>query len=207
MPEPLAPVTLAGRHVRLEPLASSHVPGLARAAAIDRATYEFTWVPNGPQETADYVTALRDAQSRAEVLPFAQCHASTGDPVGCTRLMEPRWWRGRAEADEIEIGGTWLAAPAQRTAINTEAKLLLLRHAFEAMGVWRVAICTDARNTRSRIAVERLGATFEGVLRHHRPRHDAPAPAPRDSAMYSIIDEEWPAIADGLRRRLEGAHG
>ena len=107
-----------------------------------------------------------------------------------------------APADELEIGGTWLASTAQRTAINTEAKYLLLSHAFETIGVWRVAICTDARNERSRTAILRIGATFEGVLRNHRMRYNTPQPEPRDSAVYSITDGEWPAVRQLLERRL-----
>jgi RimJ/RimL family protein N-acetyltransferase len=202
--EPLPIVTLTGDHVRLEPLALDHAGGLAAAAAVDRRTYGLTWVPDGEAAMRRYISTLLDDHAAARVLPFAQRRLDTGELVGCTRLMEARWWPGRGDVAEIEIGGTWLSAPAQRTGLNTEAKYLLLGHAFETLGVVRVAICTDARNERSRVAVERLGATFEGILRNHRPRADLPTPRPRDSAMYSVIASEWPAVKDGLERRLTG---
>lgn len=141
-----------------------------------------------------YVEKLLGDHAHAQVLPFAQRRLDTGEVVGCTRYLDLKWQRGRVEPDEVEIGGTWLAATAQRTAINTEAKLLLLTHAFEGLGVWRVAICTDARNEQSRTAIARIGATFEGVLRNHRLRYNTPAPTPRDTAVYSVIDSEWPAV-------------
>ena len=107
------------------------------------------------------------------------------------------------DPDEVEIGGTWLAAPAQRTGINTEAKLLLLNHAFDTLDVWRVAICTDADNTRSRRAIERIGAQFEGVLRNHRPKYNTATPRPRNTAVHAIVREDWPTVRDRLRRRLD----
>lgn len=201
--EPLEPVTLAGRHVQLEPLSLDHVDELAAASAIDRSTYDLTWVPSGVDEMRRYVEHLLDERAAARVSPFAQRRVDTDEVVGCTRYMEMQWWRGRAAPDEIEIGGTWLAATAQRTAVNTEAKLLLLGHAFEVLGVWRVAICTDARNQRSSDAILRLGATFEGVLRNHRVRYDTADPAPRDSALYSITVDEWPDVRRGLEQRLD----
>ena len=109
--------------------------------------------------------------------------------------MEPRWPLGRDDPDEVEIGGTWLSSAAQRTAVNTDAKLLLLTHAFEAWRVQRVAICTDVRNDRSRRAIERLGARFDGVLPRHRP---STVPGEegllRDTAVYSIIEPDWPDV-------------
>ncbi len=120
--------------------------------------------------------------------------------------MELRWWRGRSAPDEVEIGGTWLAADAQRTPINTEAKLLLLTHAFDVWQVWRVALCTDARNERSRRAIERIGARHEGVLRNHRPSAVAgEAGRPRDSALFAITDTDWPDVRGRLRRRASRA--
>ncbi len=200
--EPLIPVTLAGQHVTLEPLAPDHVDGLVAAASHDRSTYDHTWVPDGDAEMRMYIERLLADHAAAEVLPFAQRRADTGALVGCTRFMEPYWWRGRAEPDEIEIGGTWLSAPVQRTAINTEAKLLLLAHAFERWGVWRVAICTDERNQQSRRAIVRIGATFEGVLRNHRLRYNTAEPTPRNTAVYSITDTEWPEVRAALTARL-----
>lgn len=205
MPDPISPITLTGTHVQLEPLSAGHVDALAAAASIDRSTYGWTHVPDGRAAVAAYVSQLLAEREQALVLPFAQRRLDTGEVVGCTRYMEPRWWRRRVEPDEIEVGGTWLAATAQRTAVNTEAKLLLLRNAFESWDVWRVAICTDARNARSRQAIERIGAVFEGVLRNHRPRYDSIDVVPRDTACYSIVAADWPDVKAGLERRLAGA--
>ncbi len=194
---------LVGRFVRLEPLGEHHVDDLVAAAAGDRSTFGFTWVPDGRDDTLRFVDDLLRARDAGDVVPFAQCRPD-GTAVGCTRYMTLRRWRRRAEPDEVEIGGTWLAPDAQRTPINTEAKFLLLRHAFEVWGVWRVDFETDVRNARSRAALERIGATFEGVLRHHRVAADAPPddPRPRDSALYAITDDDWPAVAGQLRARL-----
>jgi RimJ/RimL family protein N-acetyltransferase len=200
--EPLTPVTLEGRHVRLEPLALAHVGKLVAAASVDRSTYDLAPVPDGDTEMTAYVSTLLDDHAAGLVLPFAQRSVATGELVGCTRFLDPMWWRGRDQLAEVEIGGTWLGARAQRTGINTEAKLLLLEHAFDGLGVWRVAICTDARNQRSRAAIERIGASFEGVLRNHRLRSDSTVPAPRQTAVFSVIDAEWPDVRSGLQRRL-----
>lgn len=202
VPTPLRPITLAGQHVVLTPLSSEHVDDLTEAATIDRSSYELTHVPDSRDAMAAYVAGLLADHAAARVLPFAQVDTSTGRPVGCTRYLDPHWWSGRELPDEIEIGGTWLAATAQRTGINTEAKLLLLGYAFDELGVWRVAICTDAENARSRTAIERIGATFEGVLRNHRAKYNAPTPRPRDTAVYSVIRDEWPTVHAALRERL-----
>ena len=118
--------------------------------------------------------------------------------------MELRWWRGRWAPDEVEIGGTWLAADAQRSAINTEAKLLLLTHAFDVWAVTRVALATDSRNARSRSAIERIGARYEGTLRHHRPSLMAgEVGRARDTALFAITDDDWPQVHDRLVERLQ----
>jgi RimJ/RimL family protein N-acetyltransferase len=200
----IEPFTLTGRHVRLEPLAVGHVPALVTAAQADGDTYGFTSVPRDTTTMTAYVEGLLADAARDAVVPFAQVRASDGVPVGCTRFMNLVWWPSREMPVEVEVGGTWLAAAAQRTPINTEAKLLLLRHAFDVWRVGRVAICTDARNERSRIAIERIGATFEGVLRRHRPStgHLTTPDTLRNSAMYSIIADEWPRVRDLLQARL-----
>lgn len=203
VPQPLERVTLTGRFVQLEPLSHDHVPELVAAATADRSTFAHTWVPDTADAMHAYVDTLLEQHDRSEVLPFAQRRLDTGAAVGCTRFMETRWWRGRDVPDEVEIGGTWLAASAQRSPVNTEAKLLLLTDAFERLGVWRVAICTDADNRRSRDAIERIGATFEGVLRQHRPRYNTDPMEPRDSALYSVTDGEWPAVRDRLRGMVD----
>ena len=109
MPEPLTPVTLEGRHVRLEPLDRGHAEGLAAAAAGDRSTFDLTWVPDDLDAMRAYIDSLLDAHSRAEVLPFAQRRLDTGELVGCTRYLDLHWWNGREQVAELEIGGTWLA--------------------------------------------------------------------------------------------------
>lgn len=199
----IEPFTLTGRHVELVPLEPAHVDELVAAAAAGRSTYDFTDVPATPAAMASYVERMRAQHAAGLGVPFAQRRLADGRLVGCTRFMELRSWPGHDGPDEVEIGGTWLAADAQRTALNTEAKLLLLTHAFDVWGVARVALCTDARNARSRTAIERLGARFEGVLRHHRPSHVASeAGRPRDSALFAITDDDWPDVRSGLLARL-----
>jgi N-acetyltransferase len=200
--EPLAPITLTGRHVQLEPLQLAHVDELLEASTVSRDTYGYTEVPGDREAMQHYVERLVEDHANAKVLPFAQRRLDTGQLAGCTRFMEPRWWRGRRDPDEIEIGGTWLSATAQRSAVNTEAKYLLLSHAFEQWEVWRVAICTDEHNARSRASIERIGATFEGVLRNHRLRYNTATPEPRNTAVYSITDSDWPAVKRSLEQRL-----
>ncbi len=204
VPDPIPTVTLAGRHVSLEPLSPDHAEGLAAAAAADRSTYDLSPVPDGVDAFTAYIAGLLHDHAHGRVLPFAQRRTDSGELVGCTRYLDPHWWRGRAEPDEIEIGGTWLGAGAQRTPVNTEAKYLLLSHAFETLGVWRVAVCTDERNQRSRDAIERIGATFEGVLRNHRLASDTDRPSPRQTAVFSVVADEWPAVKRGLETRLAG---
>ncbi|MGH9272189.1 MAG: GNAT family N-acetyltransferase [Ilumatobacteraceae bacterium] len=200
----IEPFTLTGSVVELVPLDRHQANALAEAAHDERSTYDFTEVPSSPAHAADYIERLLADRDAGRVVPFAQRRVTDGDLVGCTRFMELRWWHGRPHPDEVEIGGTWLSADAQRTKLNTEAKLLLLRHAFDVWNVTRVALCTDARNTRSRTAIERIGARFEGVLRHHRPSHVRDERGrPRDSAMFAITDHDWPAVAVTLQERLE----
>ena len=163
------PFTLHGQHVELVPLVAEHAAELAAAAAGDRSSYEYTEVPSSVEHAVDYIGRLLAQRDAGTAVPFAQRRVADGRLVGCTRFMELRRWRGRDEPDEVEIGGTWLAPDAQRSPINTEAKLLLLVHAFDVWQVTRVALATDVRNERSRRAIERIGARFEGTLRHHRP--------------------------------------
>lgn len=199
---------LIGRHVALEPLSFLHVDDLVIAASEDRRSYTFTQVPDGAEDMTRYVGMLLAQRDAGVAKPYAQRmmgpDETPGRLVGCTRFMEMRFPFGRGlpgdpYPDEVEIGGTWLAASAQRTAINTEAKLLMMAQAFDVWGAGRVAICTDARNGTSRRAIERLGATYEGTLRSHRPSHVLGEGGElRDSAMYSIVAREWPTV----RRRL-----
>ena len=199
----LPPVVLTGAHVELLPLAVDHVDELVAAAGDDRSSYGFTEVPATREQFVDYVGRMLALREAGAAVPFVQRRLSDGRLVGCTRYMELRRWRGRVEPDEVEIGGTWLAADAQRSSVNTEAKLLLLTHAFDVWGVVRVALATDARNARSRTAIERIGATFEGILRHHRPAMvDGEEGRPRDTALFAITDDDWPRVREGLERRL-----
>lgn len=194
--------TLTGTHVALEPLSHEHVDALAAAASLDRGTFGYTQVPDGHDETVAYVDWLVEDAANGRAAPFAQRRLADDTIVGCTRFMSPLSPLGRNDPDEIEIGGTWLATSAQRTAVNTEAKLLLLTHAFEVWSVQRVAICTDARNTQSREAIEHLGAHFEGILRRHRrSTRSVDATRLRDTAAYAITVDDWPALRDVLLSR------
>ena len=200
-------VTLQGRFVRLEPLELRHAGALAGLTAPDRSLYKWSLVPHGEAATLAYVeTALR-WKAEGTALAFATIRVADGRVVGSTRFFDierfpwpqghPR--HGRNTPDVCEIGYTWLAPDAVRTAINTEAKLLMLTHAFETWDALRVCLQTDERNARSRAAIERLGARFEGILRASRWAADN---TPRDSARYSIVAAEWPAIKERLGARL-----
>jgi RimJ/RimL family protein N-acetyltransferase len=197
-----APVVLEGRHVRLEPLTVAHVPALVDAADEDRTTYRYTLVTDGLDAMTTYVRDALAGRDTGSELPFATCSAATGAVVGATRFLDLDHWNGGDVPTAGEIGHTWLAASAQRTAINTEAKLLMLSHAFETWDARRIHFKTDARNERSGAAIIRLGAHLEGVRRAHLPAADG---AIRDSAYYSILAAEWPGIRDGLLRRLRRA--
>jgi RimJ/RimL family protein N-acetyltransferase len=194
---PEAPV-LTGRRLRLEPLGEQHTEALTAAAGADRSSYGWTSVPSGGEQVRDYIRQLVAAQ---DTLPFAQ--VVDGRAAGVTRFLA---FRTRAEAAlpyAVEIGGTWLAASGQGAGINREAKLLLMTHAFEVWGVGRVDFKTDARNERSRAALSGIGATFEGVLRSWQPSHAAGEEgALRDSAMFSVVAAEWPAVKQRLALRL-----
>jgi len=197
---------LRGNLVRLEPLAWHHAEDLAGAAEEDRSTFGHTWVPRGP-EIEEYLHHQFQQSESGKLTPFAQIRLTDERAVGCTAYWDPRAWPDRSEPCAVEIGWTWLASSAQRTGINVESKLLLLKHAFEQLGVARVDIKTDARNDRSRRAIEGIGAHFEGVLRNWSrswvPDEEGKL---RDSAMFSVIDSEWPACEALLRDRL-GSHG
>ena len=203
----IAPTILAGRHVRLEPLAHTHIPGLVAAARENPTLYRWSTIPQGVMEMAQYVDTALGGREAGSALPFATVRAEDDMVIGSTRFFElERWaWPAghphsrRNGFDSCEIGYTWLAASASRTAANTEAKLLMLSHAFEAWGVHRVCFHTDVRNERSRAALERIGAQFEGVLRAHRLAADL---VPRDSARYSIVAAEWPQLKQRLQERL-----
>lgn len=192
---------LEGSLVRLEPLATGHIADLALAVEEDRRSYDLTLVPRA-DTVAGYVEA-QFARMDQGLIPFAQVRRSDGRAVGCTAYWDPRTWPGRRDLRAVEIGFTWLSASAQGSGINAEAKLLLMTYAFETLGVVRVDLKTDARNQRSRRAIEAVGATFEGVLRNWSSSW-APGEEGllRDSAMYSVIEAEWDAVKNGLSERL-----
>jgi N-acetyltransferase len=198
---------LTGSHVRLEPLERGHVPALLAAATEDRHIYQWSAVPGSAAEMEQYVDAALAWRREGTALPFATVRISDGKVLGSSRffLMERwAWPAGHARSahtgpDCCEIGYTWLGASAVRTAANTEAKLLMLTHAFDSWGVHGVCFHTDARNERSRAALARIGAKFEGILRAHRLATDL---TPRDSARFSITTAEWPDVKRGLRARL-----
>ncbi|WP_329254828.1 GNAT family N-acetyltransferase [Actinoallomurus sp. NBC_01490] len=193
---------LAGDVVRLEPLTVRHAPDLAEAVEEDRSSYDFTLVPRA-DEIPDYVAAQL---ARDGLTPFAQVRLADGKAVGCTGLWDPRGWPDRPGLRAIEIGFTWLAASAQGTGINAEAKLLLLSYAFDVLGVTRVDLKTDARNHRCRRALERLGIPFEGVLRAWSMSWARGEEGKvRDSAMFAVVAGEWPAVEPVLRARLAAA--
>ncbi|WP_030197141.1 GNAT family N-acetyltransferase [Streptomyces sp. NRRL S-87] len=212
------PVALAGRLARLEPLAPHHAPALAEAGSEDRTSYAFTPVPHGLEATERYVDHALAEQAAGRMLPFAVLSAADGRVVGSTRFLELDYWKGpliwpsvpgvpygdpaTAVPDAAEIGNTWLSPRAQGTGINAEMKLLMLRHAFETWGVRRISLRADARNARSRAAIERLGATCEGVRRAHSRGLDGEV---RSTAFYSILDEEWPAVRAIIELRLAAA--
>jgi RimJ/RimL family protein N-acetyltransferase len=200
-PFPAVPV-LSGALVRLEPLARRHGADLGDAAEENRDTYRFTWVPRRSEVDA-YLSSHFERAQGGKFVPFAQIRLSDERAVGCTAFWDPRLWPGRSGLCAVEIGFTWLAASAQGTGINLEAKLLLFQYAFEQLGVARVDLKTDARNERSRRAIEGLGAQFEGVLRSWSQSWVRGEEGQlRDSAIHSVIASEWPACRDRIRERM-----
>jgi RimJ/RimL family protein N-acetyltransferase len=194
----LRPLTLSGAHARLVPLAREHAEGLWRATA---NTEIWTWMPFRIRSVGEMAAFIDRAIALAEQnagLGFAIFAPDEAEPIGSTG-----YWNADHQHRRVEIGATWLTSRWQRTAINTECKLLLLRHAFEALGCVRVEFKTDATNTRARVALKRIGATEEGTLRRHMVMPDGRL---RDSVYYSILDREWPEISRRLAR-LSARHG
>ena len=190
--------TFAGRLVRVEPLAAEHEPGLIEAAGDPEM---FAWMPVDMASSRDalhewLITTLAAAREGSTV-PYAIVAADSDRVLGSTRFLELRFEHLRAE-----IGWTWVTRSAWSTGVNVETKLLLLEHAFEHVGLRRVEFKTDARNERSRGALLAVGATFEGILRKHMVVRDG---GERDSAYYSVIDDEWPAVKRHLAERLDAA--
>jgi RimJ/RimL family protein N-acetyltransferase len=193
----ITPLTLTGQVVQLEPLTEAHIPGLA-AAGHDPAIWQYMrygYVDSEPK-MADLVHYLLGLQARGTDLPFAVIHRADQRPVGMTRYRDIQ-----PENRGLEIGGTWYGAAYQRTAVNTECKYLLLRHAFETLGYIRVQLKTDLRNERSQRAIARIGAVREGVLRSHMILPDGTI---RSSVYFSILADEWQGVKARLEEMLMG---
>jgi N-acetyltransferase len=201
---------MAGAHVRLESLEYRHVPGLLAAASRGGELYRWSPVPQDEAAVRRYVETALAARDAGQAVPFAVVRAQDDTVIGSTRFFDLGYWpwpdgRPRTGPDTCEIGHTWLAPDAIRTGANTEMKRLMLRHAFEVWQVRSVCLHTDARNQRSRDAMERIGARFEGILRAHRLGADG---KPRDSVRFSITAAEWPSVRlrlDELSRRYQPA--
>ncbi len=197
---------LVGKYVVLEPLGPQHGEGLVWAASENRETFDWAPVPRTIEDIAPLLASRGALQAAGSWISFATCRATDRQVIGSTSFLNiERWdWPHKGEhPDSAEIGATWLAPSAQRTAANTEAKLLMLTHAFDVWGVQRLQIKTDARNQRSRDAIAGLGATFEGILRNYQPgQGDLGAGTVRSTAMFSIVPHEWPSVRDRLQARL-----
>ena len=195
MPDVLPPVTLEGAHVRLVPLAHDHLDALA-AVGLDGDLWRLSPAPvRSREDMATYIQTALDGHARGEALPFATVDKASGTVVGSTRFGNIVLAHRR-----VEIGWTWIARPWQRTAINTEAKLLMLRHAFGPLACGRVELKTDALNERSRNAMLRIGAREEGTLRKHMVTASGRI---RDTVYFSITDDEWPDVEAGLLAKLD----
>ena len=191
----ITPITLTGRHVRLEPLTEAHVADLCLVGLEPSLWRNMLYGDiDSEARTLGFVQDLLGRQAAGTDLPFTVIEVASGRAIGCSRFMDIQP-RNRG----VEIGGTWYGLAHQRTAVNTECKYLLLRHAFEVWGCIRVQLKTDLRNERSQRAIERIGGVWEGVLRNHMIRPDG---TPRDSVYYSIIDREWPAVKARLEAML-----
>ena len=200
-------IVLTGPHVRLEPLDFQHADGLTAASAgADPDLYRWSFVPVGAQAVRAYIETAHRWRDEGNAFPFAIVRANDSTPIGSTRFFDIERWpwpdgydnAGRP-FDACEIGYTWLSPDAIRSAANTEAKLLLLTHAFETWNLWRVSFHADERNRRSRNALTRIGATFEGILRAYRCATDL---TPRNSARFSILASEWPEVKRHLSSRV-----
>lgn len=206
-------IVLRGRSVHLLPMETDHVDALLAAATGDRSTFDLTPVPWDRDSMTAYVARAIAQRDAGEQFPFVTFSVDLQRIVGSTRFYDLSTWDWSAgrpgtrslqrsgRPDVASIGYTWLDPRAQRTPVNTEAKLLMLRHAFEQWAVWRVRIQTDVRNDRSRAAIERLGCSFDGVLRADMPGADGTV---RDSAVFSMLADEWPPHRDRLVERLSG---
>jgi N-acetyltransferase len=190
----IEPVVLEGAHVRLEPLARGHLAGMC-AVGLDKELWRWIPVPvRTAEEMAEYVETALTEQASGMTLPFALIEKASGRVIGSTRYANIERVHHR-----VEIGWTWVAREWQRTAVNTEAKYLLLRHAFETLGCMRVELKTDSLNTKSRNAILRIGAREEGTFRNHMITASGRV---RHTVYFSIVKEEWPEVKDRLEGRL-----
>lgn len=190
----IEPVTLEGRYIRLEPLAPAHAPALW-AASDDPAIYRFKpYKLRSEDDLRGFIARLQGIHAAGEGLGFATIDRASGRPVGSSS-----YFAADAQHRRLEIGGTWVTPPRQRTPVNTEAKYLMLQHAFEALGCLRVEFKTDRLNEKSRRALERIGAVEEGTFRSHMVMPDGRL---RDSVYYSIVAGEWPAVKARLEASL-----
>lgn len=194
MQAPLQPLTLSGHHIRLEPLTMAHVPALTRVGLAPELWRLQPAPISSEDDMHSYVANALDDQQRGVSLPFVIIRSGTGEVLGSTRYMDIA-----PPHDRLEIGATWLAPTCQRTGANTEAKLLLLTHAFETLKTIRVVFKTEVLNEASRKALARLGAVEEGIFRQHLV---AASGRRRDMVYFSILDAEWPAVQAGLLSRL-----
>jgi RimJ/RimL family protein N-acetyltransferase len=193
----IGPVTLEGAHVLLEPLGQSHFEGLSKIA-FDPDLWRLNIATiRTADELKASIEAMLAAQAAGTMLPFATIERRTQRVIGSTRFMNIERAHRR-----LEIGGTWIAKPWQRTVINTEAKYLMLRHAFEELGCVRVELKTDALNQQSRTAILRIGAKEEGTLRQHNITWNGRT---RDTVYFSILDKEWPEVKPELEAKLTRA--
>jgi RimJ/RimL family protein N-acetyltransferase len=192
----IAPVTLEGERVRLEPLGRHHVDGLWEAGRYEQIWTYMSVVFRQPTDAEQFVNQALQAQEAGTELPFAIVDRRNEKVIGSTRFLNiSRKDRG------LEIGFTWLTPSVWKTPVNTECKWLLLRHCFETLGCIRVQLKTDARNLNSQRAIQRIGGVREGVLRNHMIVRDGYI---RDSVYFSILDREWPAVKKKLQLLLFG---
>lgn len=189
------PVVLEGRYVRLEPLSREHLDGIAAAGSYDDIWAWLSVRPVGREGFAQWIDTALAARGAGTELPFTTIDRASGEIVGCTRYLNIE----RASR-RLEIGWTWITPRMQRTYVNTEAKYLQLRHCFEDLGCLRVELKTDRRNEKSRNAMLRIGAQFEGIARKQMLTFDG---ANRDNAWFAIIDDDWPDVKARLEEMLD----
>jgi len=194
----LTPLSLQGEHVRLEPLTPDHAPALALAVQEGQLwQLWYTAIPT-PAQMAQEIERRLSLQAQRSMLPFAVIHPTRGEAVGMTTFMNIDETNRR-----VEIGSTWYALQVQRSALNTEAKRMLLAHAFETWDCIAVEFRTHWHNRQSRQAIERLGAKLDGVLRSHQVNAQGLL---RDTCVYSIVASEWPTVRTHLDHQLRGSH-